>query len=344
MKISTTLIIVCLCVGFFTRLDAQDPHFSQFYNAPLQLNPALTGMSNGAVRAIANYRTQWGSVATPFNTMAVSADFAMLSQYMGNDVLGGGIMVMKDQAGSSELKNTQVQVSLSFNKSLNRRGNQFLSFGSQLGYSQQGLNTTKLTFDNQIDGDALNTNLGTGEQLTFDQFSYVDFTFGAGWTYAPDRFNSYYVGASIAHLNEPQVSFFDNEDELLYRKTTIYAGAEFRVNHAMSIVPRGIFLKQGAAQELNVGALVKIYMGRLNDAADDVALYFGTMHRFKDAQVLVARFDYGVFGVSMSYDINISKLANASNGRGAFEMALMYKGSLFGQQGRGLKAVRCPSF
>ncbi|MEL7160766.1 MAG: type IX secretion system membrane protein PorP/SprF, partial [Bacteroidota bacterium] len=38
-------------------LQAQDPMFSQFYAAPLRLNPALAGVST-APRVALNYRTQ----------------------------------------------------------------------------------------------------------------------------------------------------------------------------------------------------------------------------------------------------------------------------------------------
>ena len=44
---------------------AQDIHFSQYYSAPLTINPALTGGFAGDYRAGVNYRTQWGSVTVP---------------------------------------------------------------------------------------------------------------------------------------------------------------------------------------------------------------------------------------------------------------------------------------
>jgi hypothetical protein len=47
------------CLGFlFGPLQAQDPVFTQFYAAPVQLNPALTG-STLAPRIALNYRNQW---------------------------------------------------------------------------------------------------------------------------------------------------------------------------------------------------------------------------------------------------------------------------------------------
>ncbi len=62
----------------FLKLNAfsQDPEFSQYYAAPLYLNPAFTGTTNDH-RFIANYRNQWPSVAQGYTTTAFSYDFNM---------------------------------------------------------------------------------------------------------------------------------------------------------------------------------------------------------------------------------------------------------------------------
>ena len=49
-------------------LQAQDVHFSQFYAAPLLVNPAQTGNFSGTARVGANYRDQWGSITVPYRT------------------------------------------------------------------------------------------------------------------------------------------------------------------------------------------------------------------------------------------------------------------------------------
>src|SRR5690606_23911911 len=56
-------------------LKAQDIHYSQFYMAPLHLNPAMAGVMNCNNRAIVNYRNQWATVLTnPYNTFSASYD------------------------------------------------------------------------------------------------------------------------------------------------------------------------------------------------------------------------------------------------------------------------------
>ncbi|NJO68898.1 MAG: type IX secretion system membrane protein PorP/SprF [Bacteroidetes bacterium] len=51
----------------------QDIHFSQFYNVPMVINSASTGIFDGDWQATAGYRNQWRSIAQPYRTLAVSS-------------------------------------------------------------------------------------------------------------------------------------------------------------------------------------------------------------------------------------------------------------------------------
>jgi hypothetical protein len=55
---------VALIVG--TRVSAQDIHFTQFYAAPMNISPALTGIFAGESRLMTNFRSQWHSVPVDF--------------------------------------------------------------------------------------------------------------------------------------------------------------------------------------------------------------------------------------------------------------------------------------
>ncbi|RYE18143.1 MAG: type IX secretion system membrane protein PorP/SprF, partial [Sphingobacteriales bacterium] len=63
-KIAINIIIAFITTGTF----GQDINFSQFYEIPLLRNPALAGLYSGDFRATAAFRSQWGSVSTPFQT------------------------------------------------------------------------------------------------------------------------------------------------------------------------------------------------------------------------------------------------------------------------------------
>ncbi len=71
-KLMVLVVVLILAAG--ETVTAQDPQFSQFYAAPLYLNPAFAG-STGQARVGANYRNQWPAIDANFNTFSAFADF-----------------------------------------------------------------------------------------------------------------------------------------------------------------------------------------------------------------------------------------------------------------------------
>ena len=69
-KIFTLLTFV---LGLVTITQAQEPQYSQFYAAPLYLNPAFTGNTEGT-RFAAIYRNQWPAVSGTFQSVSASLD------------------------------------------------------------------------------------------------------------------------------------------------------------------------------------------------------------------------------------------------------------------------------
>jgi hypothetical protein len=73
-------------------------------------------------------------------------------------------------------------------------------------------------------------------------------------------------------------------------------------------------------------------------------LHVGSWYRagFKDALILNLGFEFGAFQLGMSYDINTSKLKEASYNRGAFEVSLIYIYTK--QKSSRKKSVKCPGY
>ena len=70
--------IAIIFIFIYNNVFCQDPHFSQFFAAPITLNPALTGSSDNDWRFISNYRTQWQTLAAPYNTTTLSIDTKLI--------------------------------------------------------------------------------------------------------------------------------------------------------------------------------------------------------------------------------------------------------------------------
>ena len=97
----------------FSASYAQDIHFSQWYNTPLNLNPSLAGVSKD-VQIIANYRDQWRAVASPYKTFQISADVRYSKKKWKKGALGLGINIYQDNAGDANLATTQGNLSIAY--------------------------------------------------------------------------------------------------------------------------------------------------------------------------------------------------------------------------------------
>src|SRR6187549_3130178 len=124
-----------LAIAYTLAAKAQDPEFSQYYSAPLYLNPAFAGTSEDH-RFIANYRNQWPNITTAFQTYAFSYDYNMASLNSGL-----GILLLADKAGSASLKSTQVNFQYSYKVHLSEKW--MLSSGLNFGIGFRSIDYNK---------------------------------------------------------------------------------------------------------------------------------------------------------------------------------------------------------
>ncbi|MBP6184819.1 MAG: PorP/SprF family type IX secretion system membrane protein [Saprospiraceae bacterium] len=330
------------------QVQAQDIHFSQFYMAPLYLNPALTGIMNCTHRITGNYRNQWASIlrSNAYNTYNVSYDQRIA---VGRrDYLGVGANFYGDVAGSADFSTVKFMGSVSYSKQMSgtRNSGHYLVAGADLGIVQRGLDFNALQWGTQHNGDGQHDPTRPSfENFDRSNFFYPDLSAGLLWFSVFDANNNLYFGGAFHHINRANVSFNENRTELMYSKFTIHAGGEFELTRRFALVPGIVTFLQGPSLEINGGTSFKFNLGnqRLYQA-----FMFGTWVRLAnkldkgilaDAMILSTRFEYDRFGVGFSYDLNISSLSNASNNQGGFELAAFYK--ICGPERRG---VYCPSF
>lgn len=104
-------------------------HYSQFYNAPMFLNPALTGqIGEDLFRLNAHARNQWSGLTTAegkflYETRSVGADLSLLKRR-----LGVGLYAIIDDAGGGIFQTMQILPSVSYSFIM---GDNILSFGGQ---------------------------------------------------------------------------------------------------------------------------------------------------------------------------------------------------------------------
>ena len=322
----SALALVSMAVG---HAQAQDPQLSQYYSAPLYLNPAFTGnldyecrrLPESRYRIIGNYRNQ---AAGNFVTTMGSFDYRNKE---GN--WGIGFLAMQDKQGLVPLTTTQFSALASYKISLSNSWR--MHSGLQAGYGQQGVDFDKLSFPDQFNSAGLVR--GSNETITQrgSNFNFVDVS--AGILVFDENF---YIGSAVHHLNQPKTTFLSS-DQRLAMKVSIHTGYRIPFTKVMgfakkgsdrSITPTIHYKRQGNAQQLEVGSYFNYepiivgawFRGVPIEKAPDKSLQ-------RDAAVLLVGFrqatDYGLFKLGLSYDFPISQ-NTAAAGR-TFEVSLSYQ-------------------
>ncbi|MFH1320703.1 MAG: PorP/SprF family type IX secretion system membrane protein [Bacteroidota bacterium] len=327
------IIIYVILINLCNLCYAQDIHFSQFYQTPLLINPALTGSFNGDMRALINYKDQWRSIASPYKTMALSYDAALLKKKWENSYLGAGFSAFNDRVAKFNWGITQFSLSLSSIISLNEQHK--VSAGLQGGIAQRSFNSTNLKWDNQFDGQNYDVALPSSETENFNSRIFGDFSAGVSWSFAKEQStmsaNDHFManaGVALYHINKPEQNFYSYEINRLYSKLVLHGGTYIGIkNTNITLIPSVLFLKQGPAQEINLGGMIRYrlkqeskYTGFIKEAA----VLFGGHYRTEDAFIPSFMLEIANFALGISYDVNTSGLRAASNGQGGVEISLRY--------------------
>ncbi|HEX2607300.1 MAG TPA: PorP/SprF family type IX secretion system membrane protein [Flavisolibacter sp.] len=329
-------VLTC-CVLASPGLQAQDLHFSQFFEAPLLRNPSLAGIFTGDIRVQAVYRDQWNSVTDAFKTTSVNAEFK-LHIGKGNDFITPGIQILHDRAGTVSWVSTHILPALNYHKSLSAARNRYLSVGFMGGPVQRRFDRSKMTTNTQYDGG------GDGETFVKPQYTYIDGAVGMSYNSQlndnPD--NNMFLGLAYHHFNHPKNSFYRNAEAELDPKWVASVGVRFSVTPYSYITLQADHSLQGAFNETIAGAL---YGVKLDEDIDKpkYTLHGGAFIRWNDALIPVVKLDYAPFSISLSYDVNISKLKTSSYGRGGFELGISFVG-FTNHEYSTINALNCPRF
>ncbi|WKN29558.1 type IX secretion system membrane protein PorP/SprF [Porifericola rhodea] len=316
--IKVALVIVLFKIISTLPAQAQDPQFSQFFAAPLYLNPAFTGTTKEH-RFVANYRNQWRNIANGYVTYAFSYDYNM------SDARSGfGVMASVDKAGAVAMGTTNIGFLYSYKIKLSN--DWVLTPGLHFAYGSRGIDKDKVVLLDQLaygDGSA-----PSNDPLVFSLKDSDYFDFGSGLLLYSKTF---WAGISAYHMNEPNITMIGDNSKLAM-KASIHGGARirlyngpFRKNKIPSIAPSFILKKQGSIEQLDLG---------VNFHYDPVMVglwYRGMPAKenieestiSQDALIFLVGMKYQQIEFGYSYDISVSSLGPSSGG--AHEVSLAYK-------------------
>src|SRR5262250_1783883 len=205
MKTRITILIAILNLFFAMSIQAQDIHFSQFFQAPLLRNPSLAGIYTGDIRVQTVYRDQWNSVTNAYKTASLDGEYKMPVGKL-NDFVTVGMQLLYDRAGTIAWTSTYVYPAINYHKSLSADKNRYLSLGFMGGVVQRRIDRSKVTTNSTYD------NGTNGEYFNDASYLYADGSVGMSFNsnLGENPNNNYFLGAAYHHFNRPKESFYRN--------------------------------------------------------------------------------------------------------------------------------------
>ncbi len=315
-----TRLFILTCVLVSLRLSAQDLHFSQFYNQPLALNPAATGIFQGAFRGAASYRSQWTSVPVSYQTFAGAIDWKPFQ--VGSNQIALGFLLQHDVAGDGGLSWTQLGATGSVIHALS--STQGLAAGFGIGIAQRYVNLDKLTFQNQWGGDLFDPGLATKEQLNANSRVRPTLSAGFHWFYQSTETRTFVkAGIAALHLNQPDISFSSDNNFRLPIHVTIHADCALQVREWLDLVGFGLARQMQQSREMVLGAGLRSVLSK--GPGSHMAARFSLAHRLGDAWIPAVQLERNNWIFGLSYDWNSSPFQVATSNRGGFELSAIYQ-------------------
>ncbi len=330
------LLLLLLCLGLSygleSELAAQDVEFSQFYNAPAHLNPAMIGFSSYP-RFVVNYRNQWPTFGNAYNTAAISYD-----QHFDGINSSVGLSILGDRAGDGIYNTYNINALYAYQLQLG--SSLFIKAGFQAGVIQNSVNTDKIVYYDQVSPlTGPDNSLVTGED-PLAATSKLNFDLGVGLMAFTGTF---YMGASFKHLNTPNVSLtgIDDPDNRIKLRSSFHLGNVFyfgnnRINKTpFYVTPNLMLVNQSQFFQVNLGS----YFGK-------GALVGGLWYRHtlanSDAVIALLGVRAGIFKISYSYDFNVSSVKTSMQGHEIAFSIDLGKTYAADQRNRHKRSAECP--
>ncbi len=338
-SIFTGLLFLFFLFVVVERSFAQGMHFSQFYNAPLLLNPANTAlMPEKDYRVGVNYRNQWATVPVPYNTTSVFGDFQAMRTKLLTNWLGYGFALWNDKAGLGSLALSRYEGYLAYHVMLGE--SYMISAGVSLASVQRSVNFDKFSFDNQWDGFTFNGNLPTGEQGYEMKTHFMDLGTGVNLAYFPNENTYLKVGLGLAHLTKPKETFYNQTNQLGIRPT-VNVDLLMKLSPWVILNPSVYYTNQKDASELIAGTIFQVDISSAQ--SDNMQLILGAFHRLGESVIGSVGIDIEGWRITTSYDFTMSSISPAIQGHGGTEVSLIYTG-YYNALSRERRSYNCPRF
>jgi type IX secretion system PorP/SprF family membrane protein len=321
-------IIGLLLMTIAGKVFSQDPHFSQFINTPIYLNPALAG-NDKYLTLYATQRSQWRSIDNPFITNHLSFIIPVLHGSDNHHYNQGSVALSTytDVAGSDKtLKTVGANAAFAYNLHLDKRGSQNVHFALQAGMIQKTIDTDNFQWGEQynrfIGRDA---SISPGETISSNK-SLLDIGAGIYYTYLPpikfvSQLTKLHIGFAASHLNMPNESMVQEKSTMpiIYK---FHPGLDWKVSNKVIIETNMLFMYQRKEYLANLNLHVNYHLHTTKGLIHDAYFGLGTGYRLGDAFIFTTDFGSRYYIISFTYDANTNSLQHNGRNASAYEISL----------------------
>ncbi len=314
-KISAAIIVAVIV---YTDGLGQELHFSQYFNSPLNLNPALTGVFDGDTRVYTNFKQQWKSVPVDYRSYDIGGDMSFRTP--GNEnFFSVGALVNYDQAGDLSL--TLIGINLAGSYTLKLGEESFLTPGIGVRMASRAYDNANALTGNQWDGRAYDPSI-PAEFIGDESISYFDVNAGLNYRWARSFRQYIDLGIGVYHINGPNDRFKSNAvyDSKRPQRYSVYGMSNLPMSKDLDVIVNALASFQESYRELVLNGQVKLYLTDLKN----IAIYAGGGWRLGDAWYPMLALTYNSIYASFSYDFNISDFDIATDGNGGPELSIRY--------------------
>ncbi len=314
MKLKLIILTVSCCLVL--KANAQDPVFTQYFLVPESLNPGFSGFEDSSYMGLI-HRTQW-----PNLDLRVDTDYVFFNSWIEN-VGGIGVSILNQHENSTNYNHFQGNVNFAYHVKL--ANDWYFRPGIEVGFGTKSFN-----FSNLVLADQININSGTISSSSSDPFalnannnvSFFDFSTGFVFDKKNTRNDTdLWFGASIKHLNRPNISFVDNNNVPLDIFYSVHGSYKFPYFDRNDMLLSLNYMQQGEYNRMDLGAMIrleKLMLGATavtNPAKNNPNSHLLTsVNAFVGLELEKLRFGF-------SYDFNTSDIGRTN---GVYELSITY--------------------
>lgn len=314
------VLYVLLSSLTIAEVKAQDPIFTQYFLMPETINPAYTGtLMTGYTGLI--HRSQW-----PNENRRIDTEYAFVNSPIGRErEMGLGLTILNQREVFTDYNYIQINGVYSYNVNLNDEWR--FRLGIETGYGHKNFNFSSLVLEDQINPDG---SIGGGSVdpsilNSNDKIGFFDIS--SGFLLYSDKS---WFGASLKHLNKPNIAFTDYAAVPLELFLSLHGGYSVSLDDSSmfffpdetNVLLTANYIRQGQYNRLDFGTALELkpfIVGIL--AATNPEGKSNNSHLLTSIN-LFGSIQLDRFVLGYSYDINTSKMGNT---QGVHELSLTWQ-------------------